>query len=62
MFFFKLTLVVSNRGIRQACILSLALFALYTVELKVFVKESFEIKVVSNRLSMFMHANEIIVM
>ena len=48
--------VHSNRGVRQGCILSIVLFALYTEELAVKVRESnLGIKVGNERLSILMY-------
>ena len=55
--------VSSNRGVRQGCILSPILFAIYTEELAVRVKEKgLGMKVGNERLSLLMYADEIIIL
>ena len=55
--------VSSNRGVRQGCILSPVLFALYTEELAVRMKEKgLGMKVGNEKLSLLMYADDIIIM
>ena len=55
--------VYSNRGVRQGCILSPVLFAMYTEELAVRVKEgNWGMRVGNEKLSLLMYADDIIIM
>ena len=55
--------VLSNRGVRQGCILSPVLFAMYTEELAVRVKESdLGMKIGNEKISLLMYADDIILM
>ena len=55
--------VLSNRGVRQGCILSPVLFAMYTEEFAVRVKESnLGMKIGNEKISLLMYADDIILM
>ena len=55
--------VCSNRGVRQGCILSPVLFALYTEELAIRVKErNLGMRIGNEKLSILMYADDIIIM
>ena len=55
--------VCSNRGVRQGCILSPVLFAMYTEELAVRVKErELGVRIGNEKISLLMYADDIILM